>query len=162
MKYFTKEWCSSKLEDQEIEENVKKYETYINEIQKNLPFTLKMLTKSINLHDGIIKKVSYSSEGNSLSIEGIFGDLQVGYFILELLYSNVSKLEKDVLSSVFKGQKLEVLSDEIELISKNLHAHRILFSTNKEIEITFSDMKIKINNSSSENYKKEPCTLMVK
>jgi hypothetical protein len=95
-----------------------------------------------------------------LSIEGIFGDLQVGYFNLKLRYLNTYKLEEDILYSVFRDQKVEILSDEIELISKDFYSHRMLFSTNKEIEITFSDMEIKISSSIPESYKKEFCQII--
>jgi hypothetical protein len=159
MKYFTKEWCSGKLEDNKVKEIKRDYWNYIDIINESLPFSLKFLANNINLHDGIINKASYSSEKNSLSIVGIFGDLQVGYFNLEIRYLNIYKLEKDTLTSIFKGQKLEVLSDEVELISKNLYSHRLLFLSKKEVEIFFSNIEIKVSAASPDDYKKKICQL---
>ncbi len=157
MKYFTKDWCFGDLDDDKIQEVKKNYWEYIDHIKDSLPFPLKLLATNINLHDGIIDKVSYFSEKKSLKIEGIFGDLENGYFKLEVKYLNISEPKIRVLKTIFEQQTIEVISDEIELVSPRLFSHRFLLSTKKKIEIRFSDIEIKINNASSESYKKETC-----
>ena len=157
MKYYTQEWCFSNLDDQEIEERQKNYFEYIDKIYEKLPFTLKLLAKKINLHDGIISSIAFHHEQNILILKGVFGDLQTGYFLLEIKYLKTKNLSKELLISIFNEKKLEVLSDEFEFFSLGSYSHRILFSSKQEIEILFGDMEVCINNTTAESYKKEYC-----
>lgn len=161
MKYFTKEWCFSDLDDHEIEKRLKSYREYIGNVYEKLPFVLKILSKDINLHDGRIKKASFIKDQNIFVIEGVFGDLQSGYYLLEIKYVNISKLSEDVLVSVFKDQEIEVLSDEIEVFPENYFSHRMLFSTKKEINMAFKDIQIVIRNAAPKDYTKSYCQFKV-
>lgn len=161
MKYFTKEWCFSKLDDDEIEQRLQSYRNYIESIYKQLPFVLKLLVQSINLHDGRLKVVSFSPEKKKLVIRGVFGDLESNYFILEIKYLMVSNVSIDSLLCIFKNQELEILSDEIEVLAKNLFSHRILFSTQKDIDIQFQDIELTVQNTSPESYKKLCCEFKI-
>ncbi len=161
MKYFTKDWCFSKLDDQEIEQRLKSYRAYIQDIYKKLPFVLKLLAQNINLHDGKLEIVSFSQDKKFLMLKGVFGDLELNYFIFEIKYLNVSNLDVGLLASIFKNQEIEILSDEIEISAENLFSHRILFSTQKDIDIQFEDIEIKIQNATPKSYKKLCCQFKV-
>lgn len=157
MKYFTKEWCFSNLGDYEIDRISKSYKDYIDSTHAKLPFVLKILAKSLNLHDGRLMKVSYIQNEGSLLLDGIFGDLQTGYFFLQIRYLGVSGLSEEVLRAIFKDQVLEILSDEIELFSENYFSHKMLFSSKNEIDIQFKDIQIGIRTATSKDYKKYAC-----
>jgi hypothetical protein len=157
MKYLTKEWCFSKLDDHEIEQRLKSYRNYIQGIYKKLPFVLKLLAQNINLHDGRLKTVSFSQNKRTLIIKGVFGDLDSNYFILEIKYLRVFNINLDLIRTFFENQEIEVLSDEIEFLSENLFSHRMLFSTQKDIDIQFEDIEMKIENTIPENYKNIHC-----
>jgi hypothetical protein len=161
MKYFTKDWCFSKLDDQEIEQRLKSYRDYIQEIYIKLPFVLKLLVRNINLHDGKLEVVSFIPDKKALIIKGVFGDLELGYSVLEIKYLMVSNVNVDLLISIFKNQEIEILSDEIEILTEHLFSHRILFSTQKDIDIQFKDIEIKVQNSTPKNYKKLCCQFKV-
>jgi hypothetical protein len=161
MKYFTKEWCFSKLDDQEIEQRLKSYRDYIQVVYKKLPFALKLLVQSINLHDGRLQVVTFNPDDKILTIRGVFGDLEVNYFILEMKYLMVSSLDLDSLMYVFKNQELEILSDEIEVLEKKMFSHRILFSTQRDIDIQFQDIELTVKNSHIEDYKKVCCQFKI-
>lgn len=161
MKYFTKEWCFSKLDDQEIEQRLKSYRTYIQGVYKRLPFVLKIFVQNINLHDGRLEIVSFNQDKKKLMLRGVFGDLESGYSILEIKYLNVSDLNLDLLGPIFKNQEIEILSDEIEVLAENLFSHRILFSTQKDIDILFEDIELKVQNATPANYKKLCCQFEV-
>lgn len=161
MKYFTKDWCFSNLDDDEIEKRLKNYRTYIHNVYKKLPFVLKNLIKTINFHDGKLEKVSFIQNKRTLILKGVFGDLEVGYYFLEVKYLKVSNLEIDFLDSVFKNQEIEILSDEIEVLNENLFSHKILFSTKQDINIQFQDIKITIQNAKPKDYKKLHCHLKI-
>ena len=159
MKYFTKEWCFGDLDDDVVEERLEKYREYIKNIYSGLPFVLKILAKDLNLHDGIIKKITYSN--TKFMLEGIFGDLQIGYFFLKIKYLNIFPIFNSHLISVFKNKTLEILSDEIEIVQEGHYIHKLLFSTKQEIEIAFKDLAIEIRSSSPQNYKKKLCKLKI-
>ncbi len=154
MKYFTKEWCFSKLDDQEIEHRLESYRNYVQNIYKKLPFVLKLLVQNINLHDGKLETIYFSPDKKNLILRGVFGDLESHYFELEIEYLRIKNEKNDLLDSVFKDQEIEILSDEIEVLSENLFSHRILFSTQKYIEIQFEDIKFKIQNANPKDYEK--------
>lgn len=161
MKYFTKDWCFSRLDDQEIEQKLQDYRNYINAIYMKLPFALKLLVWSINLHDGRLELLSFNLHKKKLILRGVFGDLEFGYFILEIKYLNVYNLDVSIFNSIFKNQQIEILSDEIEVLKESLFSHRLLLSTHEDIDIQFEDIEIKIQNTISKNYKKLSCQFKV-
>lgn len=156
MKFFNKAWCFCELNDDEIEQRLESYKNYIDEIYSKLPFTLKLMAKNLNLHDGKIIISRFIQQEKSLILKGIFGDLQTGYYFLTLKYS-ISKLDIEPLSSIFKDKQLEILSDEIEFLSENSFCHRIFFSTQQELSIPFKDIQIEIQNALPEDYKNSKC-----
>lgn len=161
MKYFTREWCWSELSDKVIDKISKDYEKYIDSIYITLPFTLKMIAKKINLHDGIISTVSLSSSEGNLILSGIFGDLEVGYFKLEIHYKNIFDFDLDRTILFFSGKEIEILRDELEVISNSRYfVHRFIFSSKAEFKICFRDCYLKIGNATSKDYKKIPCSLL--
>jgi len=161
MKYFTKDWCYSNLNDHEIEKRLKDYRTYISSIYKKLPFVLKVLVQNINVHDGRLKSVCFVQDKKLLSLNGIFGDLESGYFFLEIKYLKVSNPDVDLLTSVFSNQETVILSDELELLTEGLFSHRMFFSTKQDVDIQFNDIEITIKNATPKDYKKLCCQFKV-
>lgn len=153
MKYFTKEWCFSDQNDEEIEYRATSYKEYINKIYKDLPFVLKILSKNVNFYDARINNITLFSDQDVLILNGVFCDIQSGYYFLDIQYRNTSSLNIQNLTDVFNCKKLEILSDEIELISEKNFSHRIIFTSKKEIEIAFEDVQISLRNATSNDYK---------
>lgn len=152
MKYFTKDWCFSNLNDEEIENSLINYDKYINTIYNRLPVTLKLITKNINLHDGRIKKFILYKDQKILILEGVFGDLEVGYFSLEFKYRNACVSDMDNLMSIFNNQRVEILRDELEILSNNYYSHKMIFSMKKEIDVIFEDVSIHLENKKPVDY----------
>lgn len=69
MKYFTSDWFSSKLSEDEIDRISDEYWAYIDSIFEKLPFALKILSKSINLHDGIVVNTNFNRESHLLKLD---------------------------------------------------------------------------------------------
>lgn len=157
MKYFTKEWCFSNLDDREIKKRWNAYKKYIDGIYERLPYVLKILARHLNLHDGRVKNVNFYKNKSVLNINGVFGDQQVGYFFLDIKYFDVSNLNDNKIKSIFNSIKVEVLSDEIEFLTENLFSHRILFSTKQDIDIQFRDVEISISSAFYKDYEKGLC-----
>lgn len=161
MQYFTKEWCLGRLDDNVTNEILNNYKNYIKNIFDTLPFTLKLLTKNLNLHDGLIKKVIILKNSKSLELQILCGDLQLGYFFLAIEYLEVLNVSDIILTNFFKAKKLEVLSDEIKMLSKTSFSHKILFSNEQYIDIHFKDIRFFIKNANTKDYKKDYCILEI-
>ncbi len=161
MKYFTKDWCFGKLDDKEYENVERNYQKYIENIYEDLPATLKILIKNINLHDGIIKKVTFLKKENLFELEGIFGDLNFGYFGLTLKYYEIKLLSQDLLKSIFENKNLEILSNEIEKLNRQKYSHQIIFDNGHEFEIEFKNLELRLINESSESYQRVNCKLLI-
>ena len=71
MKYFTKEWCFSDQNDEEIEYRATSYKEYINKIYKDLPFVLKILSKNVNFYDARINNITLFSDQDVLILNGV-------------------------------------------------------------------------------------------
>jgi len=163
MKYFTKEWCWGDLDNTELDSISEKYDSYINSVYLQLPFSLKLLTKSIPLHDGIVKKIRLSSRGRDLNLMGTFGDLEVGYFNLEIGYKNVVEFDHTFASNTFNKKTIEIIRDEIEIlnrISQPIFIHKFIFSNKTEFEIKFHECNIKISGTKAKNYRKKACSIV--
>ena len=164
MKFFTREWCWGDLEGSQIELVNRNYNQYIKKVYKKLPYTLKIISKSINFHDGIIKKVEVSPSEKIIIFVGIFGDLEVGYFQLKLIYKGVIGLDLNLISSVFNGKKIEIIRDEIEVMenfSNSNFCHKFIFSNKDEFQLQFTDCNIQLENAQQNDYMKEKCSLVV-
>ena len=164
MKYFTKEWCWGGLDDDQVDEVLNNYGKHINEIYSKLPVSLKIITETISLHDGILKEVIISKKRRSLFVFGVFGDLQVGYFSLRIEYENVHEDDFYFAEDFFKNQNLEIIRDEIDLF-KGSHRvgfiHRFIFSNKSEFQIRFDNCSLFIKNASQKEYIKKKCSLVV-
>ena len=159
MKFFTKEWCFGDLDTKKSEDILKKYRSYLRDIQFKISFPLRILATNINLHDGILNEVYFSRKKKVCVLNGIFGDLQTKYFFLKIEYKNISNLNYEDLINVFQNQVVEILMDEIELVSDSVVSHKIIFSSKKEIDLHFEDVEISIRNADSSYYKNQVCVL---
>lgn len=155
MKYFTNDWFFSKLSDDDMEEISSRYWGYIDSVFEKLPFSLKVLSKQINLHDGVVLESTFDKERHILNLEIFCGDLQTGYFLLQLHYSGISEHSKN-LEKIEKF--LEIFTTEIEMIDHNHFNHRFLLSSKEEVKIEFLDVSINIMNKTPRDHK-EICAL---
>ena len=149
------------MEDDKIEKTFTSYENYIDSIFQKLPFVLKMLARSLNLHDGKLKNVCLLKQTKNLTLGGIFGDLEIGYYLLEIRYLNVINLDIDAIESIFRSKNIQILSDELELLPKDIISHRMLFSTKQHIDIQFTEIEILIRQATSTEYKEASCEFKI-
>lgn len=143
MKYFTRGYISGELADAEAERIGTAYQQHIQVISDFAPVAIADLSKT-NLHDGLIRRVVVKHNTNELLLSLRCGDLQVGYFDLELLYSGVSldiQLLK-VLSRRAHDKQTEILADEIDAAADGRFVHRLLFWPEDEISITFANLRL--------------------
>ncbi len=143
MKYFTREWATGELSDEEAERIVSDYWAYIDTLLPSLPPAVAALARDINLHDGLIHRVLVQPEQKQLELGLRCGDLQVGYFDLDLTYSEVrlDLLDIPFLQRCAQSRQAEVLYDEVDWEDGN-YVHRILFWPEGEIAIVFRELQV--------------------
>lgn len=155
MKYFSINWYSGNLSDEESIRLRDSYWIYIEKISEQLPFPLRMLARHINLHDAVIVQFSYNPKEKTIFLQTFGGDLQVGYFSLECTYFGVSKYwdsrgeNRDLIH-------MEIVSDEIELLDKETFSQKILFVERNEIEIVFNTIAISVSTITEKEYLQLP------
>jgi len=145
MKYFTQEWAYGGLADADAEKVRSSYWRYIDSIMPKLTAPVIELAKHTNIHDGLIRYVVVDRQDEELLLALRCGDLQMGYYDLDLTYSNVEFNLDDIvaLASVSRNRKTELLYDEVDINEHNKFMHRILFNPENEISIVFTGLEIK-------------------
>ena len=96
-----------------------------------------------------LKSFRFNKERNVLKLDLFCGDLQSGYFLLQLHYSDISSWSKN-LEKIKKFS--EIFTDELEITNHNHFIHRMLLSNNEEIQIEFGDISINVINKNPEDY----------
>ena len=93
-----------------------------------LPLDLRALATVISIHDGLIRQITSDPEQHTLFLSLCCGDNQVGYFNLDLNYSQVFFLpsERDNLAALEADKKSTAMYDEVD-IETGKFVHRILF-----------------------------------
>ena len=130
MNYFTLEWLHSDAD----EHPGKKYREHLIPLLKQWPTPVRMLANSISLHDGLIRELSWDTQKATLFLRLRCGDLQVGYFDLDLRYSGVhfSPLNWGNLLAVSINKTSNALYDEVDE-EDGRFVHRILFISYRRV-----------------------------
>ena len=105
--------------------------------------------------------MTFLKKEKTFELEGIFGDLDYGYFNLILKYYHIRSFNEELLKGLFENNKLEILSHEIESQGNNKYAHKIIFDNGKELEVVFKNLELKITDDISKNYKRVSCKLLI-
>lgn len=134
MNYFTPAWHSGEIED---EDNAvyKRYQKHLDGLLPQWPPDIQALAVGISLHDGLIRELSWDADEATVFLNLRCGNLQVGYFDLDLHYSGVLFSPPDLQSlAVLKSDKVgEALYDEMDE-KEGRFVHRILFISSEKIK----------------------------
>jgi len=161
MKYFTRDWCSGKYSDDKNRKISPTYDEYIESNYRLLPFSLKLLSRELSLHDGLITSVEVNKVYNNIALKSICGDLSSGYFLLNIGYLKVEQLKVVYLEELFNGKKVEILYDELEILGDDKYSHKLIFNKKGDLDITFRDLEIQISNVLPSRYMPMDCTFLV-
>ena len=146
MKYFSEAWATGGLTDEQYEALSDAYSARIEEIKPQLSPELRELATNISLHDGLVRHIALDRPAQRLSIRLRDGDLQVGYFDVDLDYASVdvNLLDAGVLQAIATDPATELLYDEIDLDRPGRFVHRIIFWPPPmcEIEVVFRGFKV--------------------
>jgi hypothetical protein len=146
MKFFTRAWAVGELSDAESNEIIAAYERHLDDVVPSLPASIRCLARELTLHDGLVRRVIYDRAGRELRMELRCGDLQIGYFDLDLWYLGAILDHADVaaLQSAARDTKTEVWYDEVDLSGDGAFLHRVLFYPGRECEIMFRSLGLRL------------------
>jgi hypothetical protein len=138
MKFFTREWATGELSDEEFDATPSRYSAHLTEL--NLEGSVEELSRT-NLHDALALLVRSSAETLALGL--VTGDLQRGYFETTITYvgAKLSSATLSLLQRTVRNTEAEVIADEVDR-AERAFVHRFLFSSLGEAEIRFSSVSI--------------------
>ena len=143
MKFFTREWLTSELKDEEFESVVPAYNRHLVKIAPSLTPNLHNFVKTVNLHDSLIRRFVVDYTELMLGLYLRCGDLQQGYYDLDIRYKDIQidKAVVDTLVMAALNEKTEILYDELDITGDNKYIHRMIFYPDYEISIKFQDLE---------------------
>ncbi len=145
LKYFTKAWANGELPDTEADAVVRNYRDHILSLTPTLPSAIVKLALEVDLHDAVIRRVLVDRKSQNLRMELLAGDKIEGYFDADLDYSGVrfENTQLQVLASVARDRRSELLYDELDRVDDNGYVHRFLFWPEHEFEIIFGGLSLR-------------------
>ena len=148
MQFFTREWMSE-LDDRKYKATIPAYKAHLDRISPLLPGTVWTLARGVNIHDGLIRSVDLRRKRRALKLALRCGDLQVGYYDLDLAYRGVDWAASNLrdLASIARNVRTEAAYDEVDADSTDGETrafHRIIFQPKGEIEVVFVRLGLKL------------------
>jgi len=139
MKFFTREMISGELPETEFNATCKAYQQHIEQMLISSPKAIAELAE-ISLHDGLIRRVVLDHGANELLLALRCGDLQIGYFDLDIRYSGVALAPQQLklISRRANDRSTEILADEFDMETDGRFVHRLLCWPEDELEIVFT------------------------
>ena len=130
MNFFTPEWHRGDAEEHPAE----KYQEHLAPLLSQWPSDVQTLAARINLHDGLIRELSWNTDEATLFLDLRCGDNQLGYFDLDLHYFGVlfSPLEWACLLTLNANKNGSALYDEVDE-EDGRFVHRILFMASRRV-----------------------------
>ena len=144
LKFFTAEWHTGELSDEEADRIPIEYESHIGALRPSLPGDALRLTHEITLHDGLIRRVEHRSGVFEMVVRA--GDQQTGYFDARLLYggAEIAPPDKAFLESAVGHREVELLYDEFDSGATGSWIHRILFWPYREVSVQFTAFELRV------------------
>lgn len=140
MRFFSKQWLSGELSDDEYDAMPEDYWRHVASLQ--LPPDVLALSQ-VNVHDARALDVSEEARASRLSIRLRCGDLQCGYSQVHIVYAN-GRIDGALLAQLQRATTMpldEILYDEVDRAGERFE-HHFIFASKTEISISFGSVAI--------------------
>jgi hypothetical protein len=146
MRFYTRQWYDGALSDEDAETVHSRYAVHRDALRSKFPATVIALAYGVYLHDGRVRRIVLDSTRKTLMIALRCGDLQLGYFDLDLVYQEISMTESNLseLETVARDPLTEIVHDEVDAGSGGRWVHRILFKPYREVAVAFGQVALRI------------------
>ena len=142
MRFFPRGFRSGELlEDVDPRQRHADYLQYLGNLTPQLPSDALDLSRTVNLHDGLLRRYQVDQAARTIDLRFRAGDQQVGYFDLDVHYLDaaVDPPSDKVLRRALGAPRYELLDDEFDAAAARW-VHRLLFSPDGEPAITFGGL----------------------
>ena len=143
MRFLTRAWRTGAMPELWEGRVQALYLQHLKDLNPPLPQEAMALALEINLHDGLLRRFDLDREAHTLGMCFRAGDLQVGYFDLDLRYSrvNVDAASERTLRQALGQRSFQLLDHELDGTSTAGWSHRFLFAPEGEAEVTFGSVQ---------------------
>ena len=142
MKFFPRGFRTGQvLDDVDPQHQHAAYLKYLGTLTPPLPSDVSDLSRTVNLHDGLLRQYEVDQRAGTIDLRFRAGDQQAGYFDLDLHYVHavVDPASDGVLRRALGERDYELLDDEFDAAAARW-VHRFLFSPDGEPAITFGGL----------------------
>jgi hypothetical protein len=154
MRWFTRAWRDGDLGDAyDYQAVIDAYWTHIQELVPTVPPCVRDLAH-VNLHDGRFEEVAVDPQRQTITLRLVAGDLQQGYFSLELSYDDavLTGMEIGDFKRMIQHPKTEILYDEIDRLASGHYEQRFLMWPHGEFAIRFGDVGLSCIDTTAHEY----------
>lgn len=143
MRWFTREWATSVLDNDESERRAADYQQHVEAIRPHLQGGAEQLSY-LDLHDAQVRSCDLTDH-DALRLHVLVGDLQRGYEWVSLRYDEaqlVGATIDDIRGWRITEPGVELLYDEIDVADNGRYEHRILVWPDGEFGIRFKSLRL--------------------
>jgi hypothetical protein len=143
MKYLTRAWSEGDFSDDEADAIIAAYREHRAAVLPQLSQSVRWFAETVDVHDGLLRGVTLDRSAGTLHLALRCGDLQQGYFDVELTYRGIrlEKLDVAVLQVLASDVRPEALYLEEDVVEPGWYVHRWLWwPFRRELDIHFADL----------------------
>ena len=143
MNFFTHEWMTGQLSDEEYEQIPYTYRRHLKSLR--LPREIRRLAFAVNLHDGRVLKVRHDADLRVLEIRVRCGDLQRRYRDQFITYHEALISDESMrnLHDALAIPHDEMLYEEVDRVDE-AYVHRVILQSFREIHVQFSAVDLRM------------------
>jgi hypothetical protein len=170
MRYLTRGWCDSDLDDDEVEAARAAYWARIDAIENRLPEPLLRLARHVNLHDGVIESVTWEPANKTLVLDVVASALkpphQVQNVRITLGGALMGERRINSLRDVARDRESSILYWEVDLDDRGWSPDapfilRLLFWPRDELSIDFAELTLAVEDRTDGRVRLSPYFLVV-
>ena len=148
MKWFTREWQSGEMADEQSGRVAPAYAAYAHSIESRLPDHVLAFAAPTERHlavdDAKVDRTVLDVDRRQISFRLLTGDLPTGYGMLDLVFVDADLVDPSVdrLRALFEDERTAFLVHEVELVDEDGRLEvRFLLWPDGEIAIRCSDVQ---------------------
>ncbi len=165
MRYFTRGWHSGDLDDDEVDAARTAYWARITAIEDRLPEPILRLARQVNLHDGMIEKITWDGAGKGLVLDVVVSALdpphQVQTVRIALGGALMGEKGIDTLRDAARDRNASNLYWEVDVDDRGWSSDapfilRLLFWPRDELSIDFAELTLDVEDRIDERVRLSP------
>ena len=145
MRFLTPAWARGDHSDEECEAIEAAYRVHRSALLPSLPPAVRSFAEVANatIHDGRLREVVLDRSALTLALLLRCGDLQQGYFDLDIIYLGIrlQVLDVSTLAALARDSRSEALYLEIDCGDGGTWIHRWLWTRDRELDIVFTGLE---------------------